>query len=205
MFRKFALTTVSLMIATAAWAGDAVRPRLVPGGAGVGLPAFGGESKAEMYSTGGFSLGAVSAPIGGASANATGEGMAVGGYASYGTEWMNLSSSLKSGGGLGSADLTASRSVSSLGVDGVAALSLGYQWTQVGGFSLNPAQMGVSPGVWGQSGWGASTDLSLSLSFSHDVTPSFSMGGFAAASRGEDGASQPNSGLHFGAGLELKF
>lgn len=200
MFRKLVLTAVLLTAAMPAWAGDAVRPRLVPGGSGVALPAFGGDSKAEVYSTGGFSLGAVSAPIGGVAAAATGEGMAVGGYASYGTEWLNLSSSLKSGGGLGSADLTASRPVSSLGVDGIAALSLGYQWTQVGGFSLNPAQMGVSPDAWGQA-----NDLSLSLSFTHDVTPSFSMGGFAAASRGEDAASQPNSGLHFGAGLELKF
>jgi len=197
MFRNLALTAALLIAATPVWAGDAVRPRLVPGGAGLALPSFAGDSKSEVYSTGGFSLGAVSAPMGGGGSAATGEGLALGGYAAYGLDWMNLSSSVKSGGGLGMADLTASRSVSPLGVDGIAALSLGYQWTQVGGFSLNPAQMGVSPGD--------ANDLSLSLSFTHDVTPSFSMGGFAAASRGEDAASQPNSGLHFGAGLELKF
>ncbi|MBI2240605.1 MAG: hypothetical protein HYU59_07355 [Magnetospirillum gryphiswaldense] len=197
MFRKLTLIALSLSAAMPVWAGEAVRPRLVPGGGGVALPVFSGENKSEVYSTGGFSLGAVSAPMGGVSGNANGDGLAVGGYAAYGMDWMNLSSSVKSGGGVGTADLTASRSVSPLGLDGVAALSLGYQWTQVGGFSLNPAQMGVSPGD--------ANDLSLSLSFTHDVTPSFSMGGFAAASRGEDAASQPNSGLHFGAGLELKF
>ncbi|MCA1909405.1 MAG: hypothetical protein LDL39_13680 [Magnetospirillum sp.] len=197
MFRHLALTAVLLTVAMPAWAGDSVRPRLVPGGSGLALPSFGGENRSEAYATGSFSLGAVSAPMGGGNAAAAGDGLSLGGYAAYGLDWMNLSSSVKSGGGLGVADLTASRSVSPWGMDGIAALSLGYQWTQVGGFSLNPAQMGVSPGD--------ANDLSLSLSFTHDVTPSFSMGGFAAASRGEDAASQPNSGLHFGAGLELKF
>lgn len=202
MLRRLALTSMCLLAAAPAWAGDAVRPRLVPGSGALALPSFAGaETKTEVLSTGGFSLGTLSAPMGGQAASpAPGEGLALGGYAFYGNGWMRLSSSLKGDQAGGLADLTASQPVAPLGLEGIAALSLGYQWTQVGGFSLNPAQVGISNGGLGQA-----NDLSLSLSFTHEVTPSFSLGGFAAASRGEDVDNQPNAGLHFGAGLELKF
>lgn len=201
MIRNLTALCLCVLTAVPAWADEAVRPRLVPGGGSLGLPALGGDNKVEVYSLGGFSLGSVSAPVAPASAgSAVIDGMAVGGYAAYSGDWGRLSSSLKTGGGTGSADFTASQQISPLGVNGLAALSLGYQWTQAGGFSLNPAQMGMSSGALGQA-----NDLSLSLSFTRDLTPSFSLGGFAAASRGEDAASQPNTGLHFGAGLELKF
>ena len=201
MIRNLAALCLCLLTAAPVRADEVVRPRLVPGGGSIGLPALGGENKVEVYSIGGFSLGSVSAPVPPPSVgSAVIDGMAVGGYAAYSSDWGRLSSSLKSGGGTGIADFTASQQVSPLGMKGLAALSLGYQWTQAGGFSLNPAQMGVSSGALGEA-----NDLSLSLSFTHDLTPSFSLGGFAAASRGEDADSQPNAGLHFGAGLELKF
>lgn len=203
MIRFVALLPLCLLAAAPACAGDAGRPRLVPGSGSLSLPSFGNDDRAEFLSSGGFSLGALSAPLGGAGAAGTGgggDGLAVGGYATYGTDWLRLSSSLRGGQGTGAADLTASQQVAPWGVEGVAAINLGYQWTQVGSFSLNPAQLGVSSGNLGQA-----NDLSLSLSFTHDLTPAFSMGGFAAASRGEDSDSQNNAGLHFGAGLELKF
>lgn len=202
MSRYAALTAaLCLMVSVPAWGGDSVRPRLVPGSGSLGLPSFSADTKTDVLSTGGFSLGTLSAPAAAQTGDAdAAEGLSLGGYASYGADWLRLSSSIKGGQGSGSADLTASQPVSPWGVDGTAALSLGYQWTQVGGFSLNPAQLGVTAGAWGQA-----NDLSLSLSFTHDVTPSFSMGGFAAASRGESADNQPSSGLHFGAGLELKF
>ncbi|MBR9971251.1 hypothetical protein [Magnetospirillum sulfuroxidans] len=201
MIRNLVALSVCLVIAAPAWAGEAVRPRLVPGGGSIGLPALAGDNKVAVYSLGGFSLGSIAAPLATAADGVAAiDGMAVGGYAAYSSDWGRVTSSLKSGNGNGVADLTASQHVSPLGLDGLAALSLGYQWTQAAGFSLNPAQMGVSSGALGQA-----SDLSLSLSFTHELTPSFSLGGFAAASRGEDAASLPNSGLHFGAGLELKF
>ena len=184
-----------LSTAAPAWAGEVARPRLVPGG-GVALPAFGADSKSALLSAGSFSLGTVSAPLGGGEG-----GSLVGGFAAADAGGgLHLSSSLQGGGGVGVADMTASKEVAPWGFAGVAALSLGYQWTQSGAFSLNPAQMSVA-GTAAEQG----NDLSLSLSFTHDITPSFSLGGFAAASRGEDAVSQGNAGLHFGAGLGLKF
>jgi hypothetical protein len=202
MIRNAAALMLCLLAVTPAIGGDAVRPRLVPGGNSPALPSLADDSRVAVYSLGGFSLGTLSAPAASTPglSLAGGDGMVVGGYTAYSGDWLRLSTSLVSGGGVGTADFTASQMVSPWGVDGIAALSLGYQWTQSGAFSLNPAQMGVSVGSLGTA-----NDLSLSLSFTHDVTPSFSMGGFAAASRGEDEASKANSGLHFGAGLELKF
>jgi hypothetical protein len=62
-------------------------------------------------------------------------------------------------------------------------------------FSPNPLHGGLM-------GLG-NNDVSLTLSFTHDVSPSFSLGGYAATARGED-AHDP-SALRLGAGLGLKF
>lgn len=190
-----------LLIAAPAWGQDGVRPRLVPGGGGLGLPGLADEGKTALLSAGGFSLGTLAVPtLPVAAARSAIDGLALGGYAAYSADWLRLSSSLTGGNGVGAADMTAAQAVAPWGFDGVAALSLGYQWTQANAFSLNPAQMGVSASNLGQA-----SDLSLSLSFTHDVTPSFALGGFAAASHGEEDGREPNNGIHFGAGLELKF
>lgn len=196
---RFALALCAcLLVAAPALAEDAgqTRPRLVGGGIdllkadftrGAGL----GESQAELFGKGGFSAGAVSGP----------ERMSLGGYTSYMFNDLRLSSSLRNESMGQSADLSAAFAGAFMGLDGTAALRLGYEWGGGGSFSPNPAQMGVNA----FDGYRPGSDLSLSLSLTHDVTPGFSFGGFAAANRGDQETERAQSGFSLGAGLGLKF
>lgn len=84
---------------------------------------------------------------------------------------------------------------------GIASLRLGYDWNSGQTFSLNPLHGGLS--VWDNDG--AGRDMSVMFGYSHDLTPAFSLGGFAGAVRGDQENAQPATNLHFGAGLGLKF
>jgi len=192
-----ALCLVTLT-ALPALAGDAApsRPRLVGGGidllqADFARGAGGGERRAEVFGSGPFSAGGVSGP----------ERMALGGYTSYLFDDVRLSSSLKGGGPSQAADLSAAASGAFMGIDGTVAVRLGYEWGNAGSFSPNPAQMGVNA----FDGYRPGSDLSLSLSLTHDVTPGFSFGGFAAASHGDSDETKAQSGFTLGAGVGLKF
>ncbi|OAN59540.1 hypothetical protein [Magnetospirillum moscoviense] len=196
--RLLTVLCVCALAAAPAFAEDGAssRPRLVGGGIdllkadfarGAGM----GESQAEIFGKGAFSAGAVSGP----------ERMAIGGYTSYMFNDIRLSSSLKSDPVGHSADLSAAYSGAFMGIDGTALVRMGYEWGSAGSFSPNPAQMGVTA----FDGYRPGSDLSLSLSLTHDITPGFSFGGFAAANRGEVEAERAQSGFSLGAGLGLKF
>lgn len=164
---------------------DAARPRLVTGG-------MGRAQQTELASFGAASLGTLNDGWGAAGR------MALGGYAAYAFQDGMVQSALQRGPQGGTAHMTASYMGQVLGIDGVASVRLGYDWVQgndPGGFSLNPAQTALSE-------LGGS-DMSLTLSFTHDVSPLVSLGGYAATWRGDDG--HDPSALRIGAGMGLKF
>jgi hypothetical protein len=192
--RLIAAFCVLALAAAPAFAGE--RPRLVGGGtdllrADFSRGAGAGSSQVELYGTDNFSAGAVTGP----------ERMSLGGYASYLFNDMRLTTSLKGDEAGRSAHFDASYSSVFFGIDGTAAFRIGYEWGGESGFSPNPAQMGVN--VF--DGLRPGSDLSLSLSLTHDVTPAFSLGGFAAASQGDSDAFRTPSEFTLGAGLGLKF
>jgi hypothetical protein len=188
--RRFCAVLACLVASAPAFAGEQDSPpRLAVGGFDLGMA----ERRAELLGSGPLSLGTVSAP------RADGH-LAVGGYLAYVLGDARLSSSL-TGDGLGnSADLSAAYSGALLGTPGVTALKLGYDWGGPATFSLNTSQPSydlLDP---------ARSSLSLSLSWSHDVTPGLSLGGFATARRAQpipDQAGQ--SDIHVGAGVGVKF
>lgn len=199
MFRPLILAVSCLVVAAPAFAGDAP-PRLVTGG---GLPArmdggrfSGPDAKAELYANGGLRLGALldSTPAD------EGEGadrMAMGGYAAYHLDSFSFGSSLRGDSTASAADMTAAYALG----DATAALSLGYQWAgRPGTFSIRPVGA-----VGGLDGATSLNDLSVSLSFTHDVTPSFSLGGFAGAVRSEYEDRTTDHGFRLGAGLGYRF
>lgn len=190
---KRLLPIVCLFAALPAWAEEA-RPRLVVGGMNLAQP----DLRTELYAAkGGFSAGAVSDP----SASERGR-MALGGYAAYVFQDLKLSSSLKGAGDTSTADFSAAYTGFA---DSTAALRLGYEWGNTQAFSVNPAQAGLSAFTGAYDPNRSVGDLSMTLSFTHDFTPSFSMGGFAAATRKDDERSQPENSLRVGAGLGYKF
>lgn len=191
---------VLVCTATAAQAAEkgVLRPRLVTGGMGEVRMAptadFG-----ELYNGQGVSLGVAGTTIPGDGTN--GDRMALGGYASSMVSSVRLFSALTQSTNSTAADVSASMDMSRIGLPGTATLGIGYEW-QKGSpvFSLNPAQAGLT----GYDAYTASgNDLSLSLSFSHDITPSLSLGGFAIATHGD--GDLPQSGLHLGAGFGYRF
>lgn len=189
---------VCTLVAAPAFAEDAgqARPRLVGGGIDLMKADFTrgagtAEGQSEFFGKGAFSAGAVSGP----------ERMALGGYTSYMFNDVRLSSTVKGDSWGQSADLSAAYSGAFMGIDGTAMLRMGYEWGSAGSFSPNPAQMGVTA----FDGYRPGSDLSLSLSLTHDVTPGFSFGGFAAANRGETETERAQAGFSLGAGLGLKF
>ncbi|MBX9634431.1 MAG: hypothetical protein K2X44_05555 [Magnetospirillum sp.] len=197
MLKRFAFVVTCILVAAPAVAGESARPRLVAGGMDLSQP----ETRAELFSKGSFSAGAVS------DSTPTEHGrerMALGGYAAYAFRDMNLSSSLKGDSFASAADLSASYLGGIMGVDGVASVKLGYQWGRQQAFSVNPAQAGRSAFSGGYDVGQPMGDLSLTFSFTHDVTPSLSLGGFAAATRKDD-EREVEPGLRFGAGVGYKF
>lgn len=191
--KAFAVIGLVMLAAFPAFAGD--KPRLVTGSLAAGQPPLAAtELRAEMFSTGGFSLGAVTSQTATPS-----EPPRLGGYAAYSFDAMRLSSSIKGDGTGTGADLTASYAGPVMGMDATAALTLGYERARPLAFSPNPMQTGLI---------GAETrpsdDLSVSLSFTHSVSPAMSLGGFAAATRSDEDESS-HSGFKLGAGLGVKF
>lgn len=191
---KRLLPIVCVLAALPAWAEEA-RPRLVAGGMNLSQP----DLRTELYSTkGGFSAGAVSDNSAGSSGR-----MALGGYAAYAFQDLKLSSSFKGAGDTSVADFSAA--YTGFGVDSTASFRLGYEWGGSQSFSVNPTQMGLSAFSGAYDPNRSMGDLSMTLSFTHDVTPSFSLGGFASAVRSDEDHSQPENSLRFGAGLGVKF
>lgn len=190
---KRLLPIACVLAALPAWAEEA-RPRLVAGGMNLSQP----DLRTELYSTkGGFSAGAVSDSSGSANGR-----MALGGYAAYAFHDVKLSSSLKSG-DTSVADFSAA--YTGFGVDSTAAFRLGYEWGTPQSFSVNPSQAGLSAFSGAYDPNRTMGDLSMTLSFTHDITPSFSLGGFASAVRSDEEHNQPENSLRFGAGLGVKF
>lgn len=198
MLKRSALLLSCLLAATPALAGEPARPRLVVGGMDLSQP----EVRTELFSKGAFSAGSVSDGSGGDRGR---ERMALGGYAAYAFRDLQLSSSLKGDASTSMADLGAAYMGGVMGIEGVAALRLGYEWGRPQAFSVNPAQAGLSAFTRGYDPTRPMGDLSLTLSFTHDVTPSLSLGGFAAANRKDDDRDGSETGLRFGAGLGYKF
>lgn len=191
--KTFVAIGLCVLAALPAWAGDKApaRMRLVTGSVAP-MPSILAppDRQAELFATGGFSLGTATSTAAGPD-----QPVALGGYAAYSFDALRLSSSLKGDHAGAAADFTASYSGVMMGVDGVTALGLSYER-----FSPNPVQTNVV----GSDAWRPMGDLSLSLSFTHGINSSMSLGGFAAATRSEDDEAV-HSGFRLGAGMGLKF
>ncbi|ARJ64824.1 hypothetical protein WV31_03595 [Magnetospirillum sp. ME-1] len=183
-------------------------PRLVPGGgaARAGTPAFSpGETRLPLVSAGNLSAGAVSAPSTGLNGSPLpfgipGAPLAVGGYVAYGNGSSQLSSSLRSDGVTSGANVSAS-----WGNDSKAELSLGVNrsdWGRISPNSQHPTLSLADP-YRGTPNGGVS-DVNMSLSLTHQVSPSFSVGGMAGANR-VSGTESAGTGLSVGAGLGYRF
>lgn len=209
---RFFLSAILALPLWAAGAADSaeVSPtsRLVPGGGAARLdsPAFGpGEIRMPLLSAGRLSAGAMSVPSntpGGSPLpfGRPGSPLAVGGYVAYGNGSAQLSSSLRSDGITSGADLSAS-----WGNDSRAALSLGVSrtdWNRISPNSQHPTLSLADPYRGTPDGGGS--DLDMSFSLTHQVSPSFSVGGVAGANRAS-GAASPGTGLRVGAGLGYRF
>ena len=185
--------------------------RLVAGGAssssgGDISPAGMGETRIPVLTRGGFSLGAVTdspPPIASLGLPfAAGRGsLAMGGYVAYGMGDMRLSSSLRSDGLATRADLSAAYAGSFLGAGNIASLHLGAAWAKPQEFSLNSAQ----PGMAYANPYETSSDLNLSLSLMHQVTPALSIGGTAGANRSNGAEGGTPAGFMLGAGMGYRF
>lgn len=199
MQKLIAILALGGLLASPAIAGEIKKPRLVAGGMNLSQSA----EQAELFNSGDFSAGAIAdAPL---SSDKAPDRMVMGGYAAYAFRDLQISSSLK-GDSLGSiADFGASYHGEVLGVNGVTSLRLGYEWNKPLAFSPNATQLGMSAYSEGNDPTRSAADMSLTLSFTHDITPSFSLGGFAAATRTDEEGQQPANDLRFGAGLGLKF
>ncbi|CUW37306.1 conserved exported protein of unknown function [Magnetospirillum sp. XM-1] len=178
--------------------------RLVPGGGAVpsDAPAVSlGETRLPLVSAGKLSAGAVSAPSRSPLPfGQPGSPLAVGGYVAYGNGPAQLSSSLRSDGTTSGANVSAS-----WGNDSRAALSLGVNrtdWSRISPNSQHPALTLADPYRSIPNGGGSEVNMSLSLT--HQVSPSFSVGGMAGANR-TGGSESPGTGLSVGAGLGYRF
>ena len=184
--------------------------RLVAGGAsgvaGEPLRAGMGDLRSPILTLGGFSLGAVADAVPSISALglpfASSRGaLAVGGYVAYGMGDLRLSSSLRGDGASTRADVTAAYAGTVLGTGNVASLQLGAAVAKPQGFSLNPLQ----PGLVLSDPYRSSSDLSLSLSLMHQVTPALSFGGTAGANHPNWSESASSPGFMLGAGMGYRF
>lgn len=194
MVRMSGVLAILLALAAPAWAGEQDRPRLVIGGVDPTQSLAGGDVRTELFSAGGFTAGAMSAPAFGS------DRLAVGGYMSMDMSDYRVGSSFRGDGSLMSADVTAAYAGSLLGIESTTLLRLGADWSRPPAFSLNPSQPGSASLVPGEP----AGDLNLSLSWTHDVTPGLSLGGVATHTRPlTDPAAPP--GFSLGAGLGYKF
>jgi hypothetical protein len=194
MFARLVFATACLIAASSAVRAEDERPRLVAGG----MTLAGSELRTELYGAKGFSAGTVSDGAGVERGR-----MALGGYVAYAFQDVRLFSSLRGDRDSTVADFSAA--YAGFGADSVAAFRLGYELGRAQAFSVNPAQAGLSAFTGGYDPGRPVGDLSLTLSFTHDVTPSLSLGGFAAASRTEGEQTPPENSLRIGAGVGYKF
>lgn len=189
MFRTIVFSALCLAAAAPAFAQD--QPRLVTGGLMPAARFSGPDVKAPLVSAGGLTLGALadSTPV-----SEDASRLAGGGYVAYAIDKISLTSSARGDATASGLDLGASYA----GTAGTAAVKLGYEWAgRPSSFSPNPMQMApvIEP----------ASDLSLTLSFTHDITPSLQMGGFAAATRSEYEDRTTQQGFKLGAGMGLRF
>jgi hypothetical protein len=168
-------------------------PRLVLGGLG------GGEVRSDLYVVGATRLGALSEVVSPLTFSGR-DRLALGGYVTYDLNDYRFNSSVRSGEGSLAADLSASTATPVLGIAGTTQLRLGADWTRPQAFSLNASQ----PGLAGFEGYRPSGDLSLSLSWTRDITPGLSLGGVAGATRPLS-TDADAGGFVLGAGLGYRF
>lgn len=214
MGRGINMLGLAVALATAAWATAASagqdRPRLVVGGFDRGqaeaLP-LGGELRTGLLARGAWTIGALTdtAPVPSALAlplAGGGDRLALGSFVAYDISDYRLSSSLRGDADALSADLSAAYAGSVMGFDSIAAVRLGADWSRSAAFSLNPLQ----PGGAAYDAYRPAGDLSLSLSWSHEVTPSLNLSGIAAASRPMAAERRADTGgFMLGAGLGYRF
>lgn len=167
-----------------------------------------GRSFVPVQNFGGYAVGVVAEPWHGVSPlpSPAGRGpLAVGGYVAHGLGADGLlSGALRSDGNRTSADLTASYHGGWFGSDSTAALSFGARWDRpLTGFSLNPAQPQALTLAPSDAFGGRSSDVTIGLTLTRQMTPSLSFGGIAQASRATEGES--GSGVLFGAGMGFRF
>jgi hypothetical protein len=179
--------------------------RLVPGGitARVESPSLGlGESRLPLASSGKLSAGALSGPAAGLALpfGLPGSSLAIGGYVAYGSGSTQVSSSLRSDGFSRGANVSASWGGDILGLDSKASLSLGLNRTDLGRISPNSQH----PSLTLADPYRDGSDINMSLSLIHQVSPSFSVGGMAGANR-SNGSDASGPGLMLGAGLGYRF
>jgi hypothetical protein len=216
----FARSVLFAMLVLPLWAVSAAdsaelspAARLVPGGGAVRAeaPALGlGETWLPMASSGKLSAGVLAAPTTILSGHPLafglpGSQLAVGGYVAFGGPSSQLSSSLRSDGITRGANVAASWGGGALGRDNRAAVSLGVSssdWSRISPNSQHPALTLADP--YRGAPLGGGSDINMSLSLIHQVSPSFSVGGMAGANRG-NGAESPGTGVTLGAGLGYRF
>lgn len=187
-----ALVLAASALGSAVPAAAADRPRLVLGG-------LGNEVRTDLHTLGAARIGAVAEATSAMMLSGR-DRLALGGYVAYDLNDYRFTSSLRGGEGSMTADLSASTATPVLGVAGVTQLRLGADWTRPQAFSLNASQ----PALAGFDGYGPSGDLSLSLSWTRDITPGLSLGGVAAATRPLSTVSE-TGGFVLGAGLGYRF
>jgi hypothetical protein len=203
MLFRVALAALALLAALPAAAAD--RPRLVLGTLDGGQPGFlrmdGGALHGDLYTRGATRFGALAESSSAMSAPGR-DHLTLGGYVTYDLNEYRFGSSLKGGEGAMAAELTAMTAAPLMGLMGNTQLRLGADWTRPQSFSLNAAQ----PGLAGYDGYQPGGDLSLSLSWTRDVTPSLSLGGVAAATRPiTTDTEQQHGGFLLGAGVGYRF
>ncbi len=168
-------------------------PRLVSGGASLArLPFSGMSGEADpALAIGHFSAGTLP--------SATSE-RGFGAYAGYSIGKLYISSALQGDNAISAAELSAAYVGQVFGIKGTTALHVGYEWEGLGVFSPNPTQAAITADPGRPAG-----DLSLGLSFTHDLSSDFTLGGFAMATRGIESSGEDEPAVRVGAGVGYRF
>ena len=211
--RFFPFLLLALTAALPAKAADEVRPRLVPGG----MDVIQGDKPVELLTTKDFSVGTLSPIVQGVTGlsplplppPSTGTGtmfdkLALGGYVAYSLDKYAVTSTIRNRDSSTGTDFSASYAGSMLGVQGVTALTLGYDWHHP---TMLLSSDTPAPGL--NAFDAANAGVSLSVSWNHAITPSLYFGGFAAAQhitpQYDDILPQTGNAFKLGAGLGVKF
>ncbi len=176
----------------------AVESDLVVGRTDWSQPAYFAERRQKLFSAQGLSIGTVTPADQGDGTDK----LALGGYIAYMIDDYTLSSAWR-GSDFGSlTEFSASYNGPLLGYGGVTALKLGYGSDRPSTLGLDHVQSGLG-GFHGIEPYGPR--VSLALSWTHDITPGMSLGGFAAASRDNMPSGDSQSDFRIGAGLGIRF